>query len=57
MKTMSKIWAPLSLALLSPAARADKYGVAEAMAENGSSWGAVALVINVLVVMYVRSKK
>ena len=57
MKTMSKIWAPLSLALLSPAARADKYGVAEAMAENGSSWGAVALVIIVLVVMYVRSKK
>lgn len=54
---MRKLSATLSLALVSAAAYADKYGIDEAMSESGSSWGAVALVIIVLVVMYVRSKK
>jgi|GWRWMinimDraft_15_1066023.scaffolds.fasta_scaffold94171_1 hypothetical protein len=54
---MNKTCASLCLTLLNAAAYADKYGIDEATAENGSSWGAVALVIAVLVVMYVRSKK
>ena len=45
------------LLCLSCFANADKYGVDEAMSESGSSWGAVALIVVVLVVVYFRSKK
>lgn len=37
-------------------ANADKYGIDEATAENGGSWGAVLLVLLVLAYLYFKEK-
>ena len=42
--------------LAAATARADKYGIDEAMAESDGSWGAVVLVILVLGYLYFKEK-
>lgn len=53
---MRRLFVTATVAITTSHARADNYGIDEAMSEGGGSWGAVFLVILLLLYLHFKEK-